>query len=65
MKKVRIYFVIILWIIFIPLIYIFSIFGNVIEGLFTYFNNDICLILFTILFLIISIVVLFKPNKKD
>ena len=65
MKKFKIIFIILLWIIFIPAIYIFSIFGNILEELFTYFNNDVCLILIPIVFLIISIVILLKPDRID
>ena len=65
MKKFKVIFVILLWIIFIPIMFMFSIVGNIIEDLFTYFNNDVCLILVAILFLIISIVILLKPDRID
>ena len=37
MKNFKIYFIIFLWIIFIPLTFMINIFGNIIEKLFTYF----------------------------
>jgi len=61
----KIYFIISLWIVFIPIMFMMSIFGNIIENFFNYFNNDICLIFLFIFFVIITIVILFKLDKKE
>jgi hypothetical protein len=63
LKKVKIIFLFFLWIIFFPIMFFYSIIGDIIEGLFTYIEKDICLILIPFVFLIITIIILLKPDN--
>ena len=63
MKKERVNIVILLWLIFVPILIFYYVFGDIVQSLFTNFYKDTCLIFLLIGFITLTIIVLLKQRK--